>query len=330
MHLRGVDDLFRKWDTSCVVTSAPGGKDSFPILSWSTWDRAIGASPFDDSVAAWRAADEGGRRRLDANVTAWVDKTQQQRVLAREIHAGDKVAERYVLAPVDGWIAYETPLDEPGWHVATLFVRDDNEQLVLAEVKVFPGRDRALITDKEAWGGAVDDATPEHLRSLGWVLPGQWSGDITGEGSKGITARMLRATLQLGAVQQRVAALVFKAAELTFSFAPEFGALDRPMSTGHGPNDANYALWAARYVDAIGRGSTSPNSDVAKAHSVTAAQVRDRVRIARERELLTGGGHGRQGGTLTEKGRRLLATLPEAPATKKKSPKKKTTTKKGD
>lgn len=290
MELRGVADLFSQWDTVCMVASADG-PEGFPVLV------------FDTGLV-------GGQRT---------------RVLAREIHEEGLVTERYVLAPLDGWVAYEVPLDEPGWHLAVLFVRDENEQLVLAELKVFPGRHRSKITPKAKWVGSVTETSFEHLASIGWHLAGHWSGDITTENCKGITARMLRSTLQLGAVQQRVASLVFTAAKVTFDMAPEFGLLDVDMASGYGSSDANYALWAARYVEALSRGVKSPNKDVAERYGLTHEQVRDRVHIAREKGLLTGGGRGRQGGQLTDKARQLLAELEAAPKTKKKKP----TTKKG-
>jgi len=306
VRLRRIEDLFAPWDLACVVASAekPG---AFPILSWITWDRPVPDGGLDSSIEWWHAASEAERELLLSQLGTSAVSEARVRVLAREIHRDNRVAERYVLAPIDGWIAYEAPLEEPGWHLSTLFVRD-GERLVLAELKVFPGTDRSVIRPRTTWQESASAVNSGYLRSLGWELAGQWSGDIAGQDCGGITARMLRAELRLSPIQQRVAYLTSQAAELTFQLEPDFGALDRPVATGgRSPSNVSLAMWASRYVEALSV-TRSPNKTVGERHGLTASQVRDRVNRARKAGLLTtGGGRGRQGGELTEKALQILS-----------------------
>jgi len=71
--------------------------------------------------------------------------------------------------------------------------------------------------------------------------------------------------------------------------------------------DTYYATMALAYVDALKQGSRRPVADVAKAENYSPSHVRDALKTARERGLLTRPkGRGRADGKLTEKAIGLL------------------------
>lgn len=83
--------------------------------------------------------------------------------------------------------------------------------------------------------------------------------------------------------------------------------------------DLDYARVAAAYVVALRRGSRSPVADVAAAMREQRTYVRDLLKVARDRDLLTQPSSGRAGGDLTEKAKALLAKAERktnAPATR--------------
>ncbi|MGH9895934.1 MAG: hypothetical protein ACREA0_28900 [bacterium] len=98
------------------------------------------------------------------------------------------------------------------------------------------------------------------------------------------------------------------------------GSLVRPGRASR--PDFYYAIWAQRYVRALNAGSSSPVADVAMRHDMKPTQVRDLLREARRRELLTSltdestrddlgrkRPPGLAGGQLTEKAIALLAPI---------------------
>lgn len=72
--------------------------------------------------------------------------------------------------------------------------------------------------------------------------------------------------------------------------------------------DERYAHISSVYVERLEAGSRSPVADVAKRfHAYATSQVRDAIRTARERGILTETAQGRAGGRLTAYGESLLS-----------------------
>jgi hypothetical protein len=70
--------------------------------------------------------------------------------------------------------------------------------------------------------------------------------------------------------------------------------------------DHELARTAALYVDGLREMLFSPNEYAAGVLNIPKAQVRDRIRAARKRGLLTAAEPGKRGGALTEKAREIL------------------------
>lgn len=178
-----------------------------------------------------------------------------------------------------------------GWFVAATFLLQD-DQLVLSELRVFPGTDR---------------------RRHGLLhRPGEWSREkeaLDPLPAGGITARLLR-EVSVADITARAHSWLRAIAEHTS---------DRPGGRRHwskvlsaeaakparaGRSDRYYAIWAARYVDKLG--SARPVQELADEWGLTPTQVRDLIYKARARKLLSGGPPGKPGGTLTDLGREAL------------------------
>lgn len=94
------------------------------------------------------------------------------------------------------------------------------------------------------------------------------------------------------------------------SWAAEEFAAQPVAGRRRGRDDREYAVVAARYVQAVAEASPHPVEDVAAALFLSPSQVRNLLYEARRRELLTRAGRGRAGGHLTDKARDLLANTP--------------------
>lgn len=85
------------------------------------------------------------------------------------------------------------------------------------------------------------------------------------------------------------------------------GVLDQMEGRAAGPvTDETYAQLAEHYVALAGRGVRKPVAVLSSASGLTESQVRERLREARKRELLTSAGQGRVGGKLTSKAQKIL------------------------
>jgi hypothetical protein len=213
----------------------------------------------------------------------------------------------------DTWI--EVPLGSE-WVVAYRIVRGDRGRPVVGEIRMFP----------------AEPARPE---------AGRWSGEILGSRAlvpaKGITGRQvkrLRVRAYLQVMAELVQALRNKDPEearfLGWGLEPTPAPATSPGPDGprrrRGPKgrpDVFYAAVARDYVRAIQRGSPSPVRAVAQArHPLSASKIRDMIRTARARDLLTrvDSTKGIAGGGLTPKAEALLASTKTARSRKRSRP----------
>lgn len=193
----------------------------------------------------------------------------------------------------DTWI--EVPLGR-SW-VAAYRIVDDRGAPVVGELRIFP--------EEEGRPGL-----------------GRWSGDLVGTHAKvprrGITLRQLRG-VRVRTYQRYMAEQIERLRAMGPVLAKHYGwdlvgvpaKRATPITPGarrgrKGRPDQFYALVAADYSDAITRGSHRPVMDVAKRRSLPGGQVRDMIRQARKRGLLTREGPGLSGGTLTERALKFL------------------------
>ena len=185
-------------------------------------------------------------------------------------------------------VTCELPIDgADGWYVSAVFL-EENGQLVMAELKVFPGP------------GTKTDARRSARRK-----PGDWSGrqDALREvPDGGVSARLLRC-IRLTDLQQLVVA------ELRTTPGPAWqrsgGARVGRVGSAGRP-DSQYAEWAFRYAKKLAEGSRSPIKDLAAEHGRSPGQVRDLTHDARVRGLLSKERQGRAAGSLTPKAIQLL------------------------
>ena len=174
-----------------------------------------------------------------------------------------------------------------GWYVSAVFL-EEGGQLVMAELKVFPGP------------GPKSDNRRSARRK-----PGEWSGRpdaLQGVPDGGVSARLLRC-IRLTDLQQLVMS------ELPVTPSPEgkpsgTARVGRPGSAGR--PDRQYAEWAFRYAKKLAEGSRSPIKDLAAEHDRSPGQVRDLIHDARVRGLLSKERQGRAAGSLTPKAIQLL------------------------
>ena len=192
-----------------------------------------------------------------------------------------------VVDGASGRVSCELPIEGAnGWYVSAVFLQE-GEQLVMAELKVFPGP------------RATDGRRATRRK------PGEWSGrqdalDSVPEG--GVSARLLRC-IRLTDLQQAVVASLPNPSDLV----PSSGAgarVGRPGSTGR--PDRYFAEWAFAYAKKLAEGSRSPIKDLAADHGRTPGQVRDLIHDARVRGLLSKERQGRAAGSLTPKAIQLL------------------------
>lgn len=185
-------------------------------------------------------------------------------------------------------VSCELPIDgADGWYVSAIFLEEEG-QLVMAELKVFPGP------------GPKSDGRRSARRK-----PGDWSGrqDALREvPDGGVSARLLRC-IRLTDLQQ----LVMSELPATSGAAGQparSARVGRPGSAGR--PDRQYAEWAFRYAKKLAEGSRSPIKDLAAEHGRSPGQVRDLIHDARVRGLLSKERQGRAAGSLTPKAIQLL------------------------
>jgi len=183
-------------------------------------------------------------------------------------------------------VSCELPIDgADGWYVSAVFL-EEGGQLVMAELKVFPGP-----------GPGADGRRGARRK------PGEWSGrqDALREvPDGGVSARLLRC-IRLTDLQQLVMSELATSSEGQPSGSARVG---RPGSAGR--PDRQYAEWAFRYAKKLAEGSRSPIKDLAAEHGRSAGQVRDLIHDARVRGLLSKERQGRAAGSLTPKAIQLL------------------------
>lgn len=188
-------------------------------------------------------------------------------------------------------IHVEYPTTTPPWFAYGRF-RVVNRGLELAEVRFFPGDDRAASAANE------DDLPPIGVSSA-WV-----------------PARMFTASALRGLPIGRMRQLAIECVE-PYGEGPML-ELERQRSARRsnradarkrpgraGRSDEYYATWALRYVERMN--SRSPVKDLAMDLGLKSTQVRDKLQMARKRGLLTGG----QYSNLTEKAKGLLGSRAE-------------------
>ncbi len=175
----------------------------------------------------------------------------------------------------------------PGWSLLLTFIARERG-FELAEVRIYP--------------------TPPHPRR-----PGLWAATeaVGSMPSGGIAVRLLRGALTEDLVRAAHAAVVRHVRNTPPSRLPlaysdkdwpwlkglslptgrtriertKEGNLVRPGRARR--PDQDYAVWAQRYVKALNEGSRSPVAELADRFGMKATQVRDLLREARRRELLT-------------------------------------------
>ena len=232
-------------------------------------------------------------------------------------------SEQYGLTDANsGYFVIEGPLNDRGdWRVAATCVAHHDE-MVLASVTVFPGGDRLRALRAYRGKGAHGDPRDNPVCHVG-----QWSNSafaLEGVQPAALTTGLLR--------EIRVSTLLATAHRLLreqADRAPSWGEwragqtvadrwghalADEPRRPGRrGRSDGYYALWAARYLEEWQRDSKSPLIDAGARYGKTQWQMRDLIKVARRRGLLTGRA-GVTGGEMTAKGQEALKSLTEAPA----------------
>jgi transposase-like protein len=169
---------------------------------------------------------------------------------------------------------------------------DKKSQPVIGEVRIFPNDG---LTNPSV------DAT--------------WSAELLGFDAKGtplggLTSRFVKTKINLGAVQALVGQIL---ASRHIPVVREF--TDRMVDSEReaivrkrrgGRPDAFYASIANEYIQLPNTGSRRPVADIAQPHGWKPSQVRDMIRQARERGLLSFFEWGRVGGQLTPLAQALL------------------------
>ena len=192
-----------------------------------------------------------------------------------------------VVDATSGRVTCELPIEGAGgWYVSAVFLQE-GDQLVMAELKVFPGPRK------------------NEGRRTARRKPGEWSGrnealETVPDG--GVSARLLRC-IRLTDLQELVAASLPDPSDN----GPASGLLAgvvRPGSVGR--PDRYFAEWAFAYAKKLAEGSRSPIKDLAAEHGRSPGQVRDLIHDARVRGLLSRERQGRAAGSLTPKAIRLL------------------------
>lgn len=198
------------------------------------------------------------------------------------VHVGEaRVLQTWIEVPVGAWIvAYR--------------LANDHGTPVVGELRMFPAE-------------------------RGRPGPGDWSGELLGPEAPvprgGITARVLR-RVRVRAYLTTMSEVVRRFRTTAPDIAPKFGWAVAPPPTDEvravsgrgrkGRPDTFYAEVARGYVAAVERGSYRPVADLARRRRDSITKVRDMIRRARARGLLTLEGPGKRGGVLTERAERLL------------------------
>jgi hypothetical protein len=221
--------------------------------------------------------------------------------LARDL---DVSLERLVIHEIRGeqrvqvrptWL--ETPINDDWMSATRLAVQDG--QVVVAELRIFPSEPAFTRRAPGVWSAELlDDAAP---------VP---RGGLSAE-----TVRKVRLT-----DYRRYTKKILDDLRNKYSSANAREVIDRLLgpvaaaqplarprrARGGGRPDTFYAKLADEYARATERGSRQPVADLAKRHNTKKPRMRDMIREARERGLLTFFAQGRPGGTLTQRGRELL------------------------
>jgi hypothetical protein len=185
------------------------------------------------------------------------------------------------------WV--ESPLGEEWVAAFRLFEQEGN--LAIGELRIFP-------------------ATDEKDR-----LPGRWPAEIEGLAATrvvprgGLTARLVR-TARFDDVNTFIRSALDELRRRGFALEPWKGVVaaapPAPKRAGRrGLPDVEYAKVAAAYVARIGQ--RNPVEEVAREMHYSHQRIREMLRTARRRGLLTDPPRrGRAGGDLTDRARRLL------------------------
>jgi hypothetical protein len=210
------------------------------------------------------------------------------------------------------------PNDET-WRCSALFVLH-GQRMVLADVRVFPGGDRLRAID-----GLIPTAQLVDPRDASPALSvGRWSESprgLHGVAAGGVTSTRLRA---VPVVMMRELAQAFLKRNKDWSPDPgEWNAgrtvgkawgralRDAPERPGRaGRPDSYYVVPAARYVELVAAGDTSPLKTMQSESGRSVAQLRDLLSRARSKEFLTSR-PGAAEGDLTPKGLAALQALEE-------------------
>jgi hypothetical protein len=218
------------------------------------------------------------RRRRRGQVTSEADANTDE---------GTQGAGDVVVDAATGRVSCELPIDgAQGWYVSAVFVRQ-GDQLVMAELKVFPG---------------PSEAQPRRTRRK----PGEWSGRpeaLRALPEGGVTARLLRC-IRLTDLHELVAAALPDDGDLNLQPLPFRNQGAWPGNTGR--SDRYYAEWAFAYAKKLAEGSRSPIKDLAAEHGRSPGQVRDLIHDARVRGMLSKERQGRAAGSLTAKAIEVL------------------------
>lgn len=259
------------------------------------WDHGLANLPIQDQIR-WFREEPTACQWKGCACTVWRPEMYAK-------HPGEYTGQVRV---TDAWV--EVPLGR-SWVVAYRIVNDRGRPVV-GEIRIFPAE--------------------ENRPRLG-----HWSGELLGTTAKvprrGITSRQLR-DVRVRAYLQYMAGRVADFQARLGDMAEHWGwgaaksnIPNRVRSTGarrgRKPRpDKFYARIAADYVQALSSGSKRPIQDVAKRRKLPGGQVRDMIRQARKRGLLTRERGGVRGGMLTASGSALVpARKPKRPI-KPKSP----------
>jgi hypothetical protein len=210
----------------------------------------------------------------------------------------------------ESWLLTTLP-DRPEWTVAIRLEPDRRGEFVAAELRIFPTED-------------FDGDPDEDPR-----IRGEWSRALSAIPDGGIRVRDLRhlslaSHVRIGrkeavaAVAAHIDELQSHAAHLGHTVEPKlqswFDALPPPPAgpSGRGKRipDLDYIRVAAIYIRHCEAESNRPAVDTANdlGGNWTSAKVREWLRRARQRGLMTPGLHGRSGGRLTEQAETILRT----------------------
>lgn len=223
-----------------------------------------------------------GETREPCGCSAWIPGTFRRTAV-------ESVGEASVF---EAWV--EVPLDG-AWIVGYGIVNDQGTPVV-GELRLFP-------------------AEPDRPG------PGRWSAELLGLEARaprgGITARVLR-RVRVRAYLAKMSHFIRDVRAAAPGLADMYGwsvreapvmAESRLEGQRRGPKgrpDSFYARVARDYVRALERGSYEPVAAVARRRGESVAKVRDMIRRARKRGLLTLEGPGKRGGVLTEQAEALL------------------------